>query len=68
MIEKELTEVCQKILDLLNDYLLPNCESNEGSVFLLKMKGDYYRYIAEYASGEQKDMAAVQAENSYQQA
>jgi hypothetical protein len=32
------------------------------------MKGDYYRYIAEYASGDQKDIAATQAENSYEQA
>jgi hypothetical protein len=30
------------------------------------MKGDYYRYIAEYASGDQKDIAATQAENSYE--
>ena len=32
------------------------------------MKGDYYRYIAEYASGQQKSMAADQALNSYEQA
>jgi 14-3-3 protein epsilon len=68
MIEKELTTVCQKILDLLNQDLIPECKSNEGQVFLLKMKGDYYRYIAEYASGDQKDIAATQAENSYDQA
>jgi len=54
-IEKELTEVCQKILDLLTDHLLPKCKTDEGSVFLNKMKGDYYRYIAEFASGEQKN-------------
>jgi len=29
------------------------------------MKGDYYRYIAEYASGEQKNAAARDAEKSY---
>jgi 14-3-3 protein epsilon len=59
MIEKELTSVCQNILDLLNKDLIPHCKSNEGQVFLLKMKGDYYRYIAEYASGDQKDIAAT---------
>lgn len=58
MIEKELTQVCQNILDLLNDHLLPKSKSQEGQVFLQKMKGDYYRYIAEYASGEQKGLAA----------
>ena len=58
MIEKELTEVCKNILDLLNEHLLPKSKSEEGQVFLHKMKGDYYRYIAEYASGEQKNEAA----------
>ena len=68
MIEKELTGVCQSILDLLNDYLLPKTESQEGKVFLNKMKGDYYRYIAEYASGDQKNQAANNAQDSYEEA
>jgi 14-3-3 protein epsilon len=34
MIEKELTQVCQNILDLLNDHLLPKSKSQEGQVFL----------------------------------
>ena len=51
-IELELTDVCKRILSLLNDSLQPKCKSDEGNVFLYKMKGDYYRYIAEYASGE----------------
>ena len=32
------------------------------------MKGDYYRYIAEYASGEQKNLAAQEALKSYEAA
>lgn len=60
--------MCQNILDLLNDHLLPKAKSQEGQVFLQKMKGDYYRYIAEYASGEQKTLAAQQALNSYEAA
>jgi 14-3-3 protein epsilon len=32
------------------------------------MKGDYYRYIAEYASGDQKNVAAMQADSSYKEA
>jgi 14-3-3 protein epsilon len=42
----------------LNDVLLGKNKSEEGQVFLQKMKGDYYRYIAEYASGGQKNEAA----------
>jgi|TARA_B110000503_G_C7040694_1_gene368082 14-3-3 protein epsilon len=53
MIEKELTNTCQMILDLLNDHLLPKTKTDPGKVFLHKMKGDYYRYISEYASGDQ---------------
>jgi 14-3-3 protein epsilon len=52
MIEEELTGICKNILKLVNDDLIPKCKSEEGQVFLYKMKGDYYRYIAEYASGE----------------
>ena len=29
------------------------------------MKGDYWRYIAEYASGAEKDGAAKEAEKAY---
>lgn len=63
-IEKELDEVCHEVLALLNDYLIPT-EINkadtqeavsskvESKVFYLKMKGDYYRYLAEVASSNQ---------------
>ena len=30
------------------------------------MKGDYYRYIAEYANGAQKNLAADQAQQAYE--
>lgn len=50
-IEQELQEMCQEILDLLMKHLLPKTKMKEGIVFLQKMKGDYMRYIAEYASG-----------------
>lgn len=32
------------------------------------MKGDYYRYIAEYAAGDQKSLAAQHALKSYEAA
>ena len=64
-IEKELTGVCKGILDLVKDFLIPKCKSKEGKVFLYKMKGDYWRYIAEYASGAEKDGAAKEAEKAY---
>ena len=68
MIEKELTDVCQNILNLIIKDLQPKAKSDEGKVFIFKMKGDYYRYIAEYASGNQKNDAAQQAQQSYEEA
>ena len=37
-------------MDLLNDKLIPKSNNHEAKVFYLKMKGDYYRYISEYAT------------------
>jgi 14-3-3 protein epsilon len=60
-IEEELTGICDNIIALVSKYLLPKCKSDEGKVFLYKMLGDYYRYIAEYSSGENKNKSATQA-------
>lgn len=33
--------------DLLDNHLIPNADEHETKVFYLKLKADYYRYIAE---------------------
>jgi 14-3-3 protein epsilon len=43
-------------------------QSNEAKVFFLKMKGDYWRYIAEYATGSEHKTAADGALESYRDA
>lgn len=40
---------------LLDKYLIPKATPAESKVFYLKMKGDYYRYLAEVALGEEKN-------------
>ncbi len=40
---------------LLDKYLIPKATNPESKVFYLKMKGDYYRYLAEVAAGEDKN-------------
>ena len=57
-IERELTDICKDILDLLSDFLIPQCKNNDTKVFFYKMKADYHRYIAEYSSGDSKNAAA----------
>ena len=68
IIEKELTDKCRKILRLIEDNLLSQTQGKEGQVFLQKMIGDYYRYIAEYQSGQEKEVAANKAEQAYNKA
>lgn len=40
---------------LLDKYLIPKADTAESKVFYLKMKGDYYRYLAEVAGAEDKN-------------
>lgn len=48
VVEKELDEVCGEILALLDEHLIPSASTVEASVFYLKMKADYHRYLAEF--------------------
>jgi len=51
-IENELSSFCNDILQLLDNNLIKGASTSESKVFFLKMKGDYFRYIAEYAHGD----------------
>lgn len=87
-IESELENVCQDVLKVLDDSLIPKAESGESKVFYHKMcvtplislvwiefqhltkvfqfrKGDYHRYLAEFASGEKRKVAATAAHEAY---
>ena len=73
-IEQELHSVCGDVLKLLDKYLIPKCDKEdkdkaESSVFYLKMKGDYHRYLAEVASEkENRDEVIKSAESAYDDA
>merc|ERR1712230_208059 len=47
-VETELQGICDTILGLLDGSLVPGAKDAESKVFYHKMKGDYYRYIAEF--------------------
>lgn len=67
-IETELEKVCQDVLDVLDESLIPKAETGESKVFYHKMKGDYHRYLAEFASGEKRKSAATAAHEAYKNA
>ncbi|SJL02257.1 related to 14-3-3 protein 1 [Armillaria ostoyae] len=61
-IEAELERVCRDIVGLLEGKLVRGAKAGEERVFYLKMKGDYYRYLAEFAG--QKEARNKYAEES----
>ncbi|XP_057492668.1 14-3-3-like protein D [Actinidia eriantha] len=67
-VESELTEVCAGILKLLDQNLIPSATASDSKVFYLKMKGDYYRYLAEFKVGAERKEAAEDTMLSYKAA
>ncbi|CAL5322560.1 unnamed protein product [Camellia sinensis] len=55
-LEPELTEICGDIMTVIDEHLIPSCSGGESTVFYYKMKGDYYRYLAEFKA-EKKEAA-----------
>lgn len=67
-VEKELKDICNQVLSLLNDHLIPKSTTAESKVFYLKMKGDYFRYLAEVASAEERTETVKSSQDAYQNA
>jgi 14-3-3 protein beta/theta/zeta len=74
-IEHELREICNDVLGLLDKHLVAKASNAESKVFYLKMKGDYFRYLAEVASTTDKsskladrEQVVAESEKSYQAA
>ena len=68
ILEKELNELCGRMLNLIDEFLLKKATSDESKVFYLKMKGDYYRYLAEFLTGDKNVEVANNSMNSYKEA
>ncbi|CAI7903704.1 unnamed protein product, partial [Closterium sp. NIES-53] len=67
-IEAELSDICQDILNIIDSNLIPSSGTGESKVFYYKMKGDYYRYLAEFKTGADRKEAAEQSLKAYQSA
>jgi len=67
-IEKELKGICNDVLDVLDKHLIPAAGTGESKVFYHKMKGDYHRYLAEFATGNDRKDAAENSLVAYKAA
>merc|ERR1712045_825315 len=67
-VENELREICNDVLGLLDDFLIPKASNAESKVFYLKMKGDYFRYLSEVASGDDRKAVVDDSQKAYQDA
>ena len=67
-LEKELMQACERMLNFIDNFLLKNSSSPESKVFYLKLKGDYYRYIAEFSLGNNHEDIANSSLKAYKQA
>ena len=67
-VEEELFAKCKNVIKAIDTQLLKKAEDDEAKVFYIKMKGDYNRYIAEYASDDLKTKVADDALNAYNEA
>ncbi|GER36967.1 14-3-3-like protein [Striga asiatica] len=67
-IESELSNICDGILKLLDDRLIPSATAGDSKVFYLKMKGDYHRYLAEFKTGAERKEAAESTLTAYKAA
>mmetsp|Transcript_4495 Transcript_4495/g.8139 ORF Transcript_4495/g.8139 Transcript_4495/m.8139 type:complete len:225 (-) Transcript_4495:254-928(-) len=67
-IEAELVEICNDILSIIDESLIPNSSSEEAKVFYYKMKGDYNRYLSEFQTGDTRKESAGSALDAYQAA
>lgn len=57
-VEKEMRKICDEVVEILSKYLIPQATTAEAKVFFEKMKGDYYRYQAEFLQGNDREKAA----------
>merc|ERR1711935_768236 len=67
-VEKELQDICEVVLGLLDKHLIPKASSGESKVFYLKMKGDYFRYLAEVATGTKCKEIMNESQEAYKAA
>ena len=67
-IESKLSADCQRVVDMINEKVLSKACDGESKAFFVKMVGDYYRYIAENAKGDDLESVKQNALKAYNEA
>ena len=64
-IQDELNKVCGEVVEILDKYLIPKALTPETRAFYYGMKGDFYRYKAQFLSGELRIDCASKSADAY---
>ena len=67
-IADELKNYCNDLLELVDTKLLPVANDDESKAFYIKLKADYYRYLCEALSDQEKEEASEKADQQYKEA
>ncbi|KAJ3445754.1 14-3-3 protein epsilon [Anaeramoeba flamelloides] len=62
----EIQQICDQTTKILDEHLLLKSTNFKNKAFYFKMKGDCYRHLAEFQSGEKKETAIEECFSAYQ--
>jgi len=67
-IANEIKKICNQIIYLIDNHILPKTKTNEIQLFFIKMKADHIRFWAECTFGEEKNAFIEEADQLYKEA
>ncbi|TVU03988.1 hypothetical protein EJB05_03104, partial [Eragrostis curvula] len=67
-VESELDNLCNAVINTIDKHLLPYSSDAESKAFYYKMKGDYYRYLAEFKIQTEYSEVVDQSLKAYENA
>lgn len=66
-LKKDLVTKAQRLIKIIDDYCLPSAALH-GAIYFLKIQADFYRYMADASTCEEKDGHVLNAETKYNEA
>ena len=62
---QELKKLCYDVINLVNKTMLPKSLGAESTIFYHKMKGDYFRYLIDFASRDEQQELVEESQKAY---